>query len=106
MKISIRDLLWLTVLVAVLLAWRLQWQEFQRERDARRQFTIQLLSQQYATQEAEVNQLAAKVKAAAALESTLQLEFAQADLKRAKAFRDAIAARIAKLSDDARAPGK
>ena len=63
MKISIRDLLWLTVLVAVLLAWRLQWQEFQRERDAWRvrTLTIRLLSEQYATQAAEVSQLAAKV---------------------------------------------
>jgi hypothetical protein len=115
MKISIRDLLWLTVLVAVLLAWWLQWRTFQREREAMNAWkaksrVIPLLTQQYIVQEAEVSQLTTKVNALEATEksgeSSLQLEFAQSDLQRAEAFRGAIAARIAKLSGDASAFAK
>jgi hypothetical protein len=110
MKISIRDLLWLTALVAILLAWWLQWQSIQRERTKMNATTLQMLTQQYVAQEAEVTRLAAKVSALQATENpgeaSLQLEFAQTDLQRAKAFRDAIKARIAKRSDEATALDK
>jgi hypothetical protein len=114
MKFSLRDLLWLTVLVAVLLAWWLQWQEFRREREAIhawrvKAITLRLLAEEYAAQDAEVSRLTALVKQQTSVENPgqaselskvddLQLSFAKSDLKRAEDFRAAFAARIAELA--------